>query len=182
MSLRATWFVVLVCSSGCASVVGADAGVPDATDGAAEVTDGNPPEDTPAVADAPDAAAVAGRTRCRELVCDNADQRCLRCPGAEPACIPQSGVLPCTREGALVAWCDGDEDCTGGRRCEWRMGDLFASMLCVPTNGRACNGFCGPGCASSCRSDEDCVRLGCGARCVAAVAGEAPPAGIGLCR
>lgn len=110
-------------------------------------------------------AARAGYTRCRELECDNRDRRCVLCPGFEAVCAPLAGVFRCDREGALIAYCDGDEDCEGARRCEWRMGDTLASMVCVPTNGRACNGFCN-GCGSSCQRDADCERTACGMRCV----------------
>ncbi len=128
------------------------------------------------------ASPRAGSTRCRDLECDNLTQRCVLCPGAEAVCAPRSGTVPCTREGAVVAYCDGDEDCAGTQRCEWRMGDIFASMICVPTNGRACNGFCGAGCGSACRTDADCERATCGSRCVSAMAGSPPWPGFGRCQ
>ena len=165
--------------------------------------DGAPPDDVPAEAavlrdgadavatDLPDALDVAatdvavphaGYTRCRERECDGITQRCVLCPGSEAVCAPLSGTVPCAREGAVVAYCDGDEDCTGSRRCEWRMGDLFASMICVPTNGRACNGFCGAGCGSACQRDEDCARVACGSRCVSPTSGGEVWPGFGRCR
>jgi hypothetical protein len=128
------------------------------------------------------AGARAGYTRCRELECDNRDQRCVLCPDSDAVCAPLSGVLRCDREGALFAYCDGDEDCAESQRCEWRMGDTFASMICVPTNGRACNGFCGEGCGSACQRDEDCDRVTCGRRCVSPAPGGGPWPGFGRCR
>lgn len=203
-SLRAWVWIALV--AGCADVVRADSGAFDSGPGA-----DRPAEEVP-VADVADerdilrldvadegdarqqdaldgeeggrqdAAARSGYTQCRALECDNRSQRCALCPGFEAVCAPLAGVFRCEGEGALIAYCDGDEDCTGSRRCEWRMGDLFASMICVPTNGRACNGFCGAGCGSACQRDEDCARVACGSRCVSPTFGGGVWPGFGRCR
>jgi hypothetical protein len=132
--------------------------------------------------DRPDAIGMrAGYSRCRELECDNRTQRCLLCPGFEAACVPLSGTIPCTGPG-LVAYCDGNEDCEGTQQCEWRMGDIWASMICVSTRGSACNGFCGDGCGAICQRDEDCLRAACGSRCISPAGGNIPWPGFGRCR
>lgn len=203
-----SWVLALVAlAAGCADVVAANTGTLDGGAGAdrtatetlaADVTDEGDarrqdagdeadvrPQDAADVVDVgrQDAStARAGYTRCRDLECDNRDQRCALCPGSEAVCAPLGGIFRCDREGALIAYCDGDEDCAGSQRCEWRMGDTLASMVCVPTNGRACNGFCGEGCGSVCERDEDCLRAACGSRCISPVpAGGAGP-GAGRCR
>lgn len=193
-SLRAWVFIALV--AGCADVVRADSGAFDGGPGVDRPVDATPVADVTDegdipqrdVADEGDAgqqdapAARSGFTRCRELECDNGSQRCALCPGFEAVCTPLAGVFRCEGEGALIAYCDGDEDCTGSGRCEWRMGDLFASMICVPTNGRACNGFCGAGCGSACQRDEDCARLACGTRCVSPTRAGGVWPGFGRCQ